>query len=605
VRALHAARLGSALLSALSVAAAYLVFLALWPPQAGRADRRRLLAVGVAACWPQVAYLGGMVNNDNLLILLATVLLWLLLRALRFGWRREGLAVGVVLGLALLTKVNALLLIAPVGVAFLLRVVTLRGAAQRREATWLVAALLMTTAICGWWYVRNYALYGDALNLRAQYETWGARPVAGAENTLAVAHALRGLPDVYANWWARFGFTTSSQVVYSFFDGLSLVALVSLLWYAVRAFRGLDDDVRRQAALIGAFLGVLILGLLFYASRELTGNQPRYLFPGLAAWCALIGLGVTALLRSMRAVLLLMAVLVAVSTVSLLEFLPAYAPAPLPGQIEQPLQYTFGDPPVAVLIGTSGGTLRGRPGEIVRFSLYWRALRPAEGALITYLRSVDSEAVRRESYPATGHRQATEWQPGETWAEHYLVRIPAETEAQRVYPLVAGLYDRAAEQPLIARDAEGAVVTPIIAQAVINGEAVADDRIAFRFGGQIGLGTPQVRWTAEGAEMCLRWIALEAGRARYHVFVHALGVDGALIGQHDGPAGGVRYPSEAWAAGETVAECVAVRAARDQAARLMLGLYAPGDGARLPLYDTDGQRATDDALALPLSAAGQ
>ena len=117
-------RLLSALMAAGSVALAFL-FVREMLPSVPWAAPAAALAV---ACEPMFAFIGGAVNNDSLLILLATALLYLLARVLQRGLDvRLALATGLVLGLGIAAK--------PHMYAFLpLAVATLGYAAWRQRS---------------------------------------------------------------------------------------------------------------------------------------------------------------------------------------------------------------------------------------------------------------------------------------------------------------------------------------------------------------------------------------------------------------------------------------------------------------------------------------
>jgi 4-amino-4-deoxy-L-arabinose transferase-like glycosyltransferase len=109
----------------------------------------RTLALLLAAILPSLVHLFGMVTNEPLLVLLSSAALLLLtLLITAEGWSRLLLAVllGGVLGLALLTKVSALIVVLLVGAAFL---AALAGGVGRRPAARLrhAAPLLLSIAI--------------------------------------------------------------------------------------------------------------------------------------------------------------------------------------------------------------------------------------------------------------------------------------------------------------------------------------------------------------------------------------------------------------------------------------------------------------------------
>jgi hypothetical protein len=114
----------------------------------------RLAALALAAVLPASVHLDGMASNEMLLEFLGTLALVMVPWAFAGGARRAAL-VGLVLGLALLTKISALALAASVfaGAALLPRA---------RWRGWALAALVSVT-LSGWYYAHNRIHYGKAL----------------------------------------------------------------------------------------------------------------------------------------------------------------------------------------------------------------------------------------------------------------------------------------------------------------------------------------------------------------------------------------------------------------------------------------------------------
>jgi hypothetical protein len=95
--------------------------------------------------------------------------------------------------------------------------------------------------------------------------------------------------------------------------------------------------------------------------------------------------------------------------------------------------------------------------------------------------------------------------------------------------------------------------------------------------------------------LALFWEALAPPGARYKVFVHLIGPDGALAGQHDAEPG----DTSAWTAGQAVVDTHGVIVPLDAAPgayELRAGLYPADGGPRLPVT-VDG-RPSGDTLVL-------
>jgi hypothetical protein len=76
---------------------------------------------------------------------------------------------------------------------------------------------------------------------------------------------------------------------------------------------------------------------------------------------------------------------------------------------------------------------------------------------------------------------------------------------------------------------------------------------------------------------------------------------GERIAQRDGPPVNGRYPSSTWLPGQIIPDNhrIPLPAGVNPAdLRVAVGLYAPGDGARLPVTDARGARVLDDQIML-------
>jgi hypothetical protein len=115
-RAVHVMRLLSALLGGITVTAVYLATRQAFPGS----EEAALLAAQLVAFNPQFAFMGGVVNNDNLVNCLVAMAVALTLYGLRrgFTWRRA-LVLGLVCGLAALAKLGGLAALAFVGMGLL------------------------------------------------------------------------------------------------------------------------------------------------------------------------------------------------------------------------------------------------------------------------------------------------------------------------------------------------------------------------------------------------------------------------------------------------------------------------------------------------------
>jgi hypothetical protein len=603
-RAAHLLRLVSVIFGVCTVLTAWAIFRLLWPD---RPDRR-LLALGFVAFMPQFIHMSSRISNDILSYWLATLALLLVLRQIHDGpsWPRAA-GLGLVLGLALLAKLSTSFLIFPIGLATLL---------DRRAWRYAGLTVALVLIIAGWWYARNWSLYGEPTGAEIVFRYSAPFEKIG-DGSLALDLGVQRVPFAYQSFWARFGggSVAVGSWIYTFFDALTVLTCAGLGIGVIRFAFGFISHSNatssiptsrlefKYALVIGISALAWILAVLYWSSRAWSGNQGRFLLPGIAAWGALVAWGLdqwTPRPVRMPAALGGIAVLAVIAAICLFGyFLPAYQVSPVPAQIERPLNIQYGE--AAQLIGMAPAQPGVQPGAVIRLTLYWRALRPAEIGLQAYLHSVDSNVVRRDSLPGTGNLLSTDWRPGETWAERYVVSIPADAPVQTVSSLIAGLYDPQSGQVLPATDGQGHELTPIIGRIAINGPPQRF-KPAYRFGNVIGLAEPTLTQHADQVEVCLRWLSLAKTSTDYHVFVHVLGADGTPITQADfQPKNGV-YPTGAWSPGEAIDDCVTldVPGLPETGWQVAIGLYNLDDGLRLPVRDSKGRALPDDrVLASP------
>ncbi len=178
------------------------------------------LATVLGGLMPMNLYRSQYVSNEPLagLLIGCVVLLAIALLQQREQFRlRQCVAIGLVLGLALLAKVTALLIMFPVAFAIIYAGCAGEGSARRVAARTIKALSIvfgLAGLIAGWYYFRNYIEFG--------------RPFMGGWE------AVRGI-----EWWQDPGYRTPNQLlafgdalihpifsgVYSFWDGI-----YSTLW---------------------------------------------------------------------------------------------------------------------------------------------------------------------------------------------------------------------------------------------------------------------------------------------------------------------------------------------------------------------------------------
>ena len=291
--AVHLIRVFSVLLGAGTILCTYTIAFWLFPGRPAIA----VAAMAFNAFLPMFIFISASVNNDNLVIFLSSLSLVLLMRVIRRGatpWLLLGL--GALIGLACLAKLSALGLLPLACLALALR--SMRAHRDDQDRPWFSiftrwvgeCALVIVPAvlIAGWWYARNWQLYGDLLGLNAMVAIAGGRPPLRTLSDLL--GEFRGFR--YSFWGVLGGFNILLRPawVYLLLDLLSVAALVGLAAWAWRTWRRRTPAPWPELLLLAAWIGVEAVALLRWTSVTLA-SQGRLMFAALTAICLFLALG--------------------------------------------------------------------------------------------------------------------------------------------------------------------------------------------------------------------------------------------------------------------------------------------------------------------------
>jgi hypothetical protein len=138
--------------------------------------RRQALAAGFAAVLPMHVYSASYFSNESLHTLLASLAILATVDAILAERASAGRAalVGLLYGLAALVKFTVLLVVPVAALALAACWWGVRRLPLRRIAVLAAAALLPFAGVAGWFYARNWWVFGDPL-----MANWGDMPGAG------------------------------------------------------------------------------------------------------------------------------------------------------------------------------------------------------------------------------------------------------------------------------------------------------------------------------------------------------------------------------------------------------------------------------------------
>jgi 4-amino-4-deoxy-L-arabinose transferase-like glycosyltransferase len=242
------------------------------------------IAGALIAFNPMFLFIHASFNNDCLLNFIAAGVVY---GVVRTAHRRPSVAwaaaLGVVLGLAALTKLSGLVLVPPVLFYLFLRRDSLAGVAIRSGAL-----LLGLAAVASWWFLRNYVLYGSFT--AAEFHTALAGNGRGDLVPLALLFEWDGFVKSIWGVFGGFNIIYPDGVYYAFY-AMSLL-LVGLAGWGLMA----QMRTRRpaEALFLAALVAVNLAGVAYWTSF-LLGSQGRFLFPSISAWSVLAVGGVARL----------------------------------------------------------------------------------------------------------------------------------------------------------------------------------------------------------------------------------------------------------------------------------------------------------------------
>lgn len=288
--AAHLARWVSVLTGAITVTFTYAI--------ARRVFKSRglaLLAAALTAFNPQFLFVSGSVSLDGMTAMTCTLALWQLIRTLERPLRWQGWALtGVWCGLAVLSKPSAFTIGLVAGVLLLL--------SARRHRSWGLLwrgalPLGMTSLlVSGWWFVRNWTLYGDPLGWQTFLTNWA---VVQRNSRVKWGDVYRFFATQFQSYWARFGWMTISAPswVYPLLLTLCGLGLVGWgIWFWRRRHRSLS--VSQLLGLVALALFPLLQETFQFRSIFVFNDswyQGRYLFPAVAALSILLAAGLWSL----------------------------------------------------------------------------------------------------------------------------------------------------------------------------------------------------------------------------------------------------------------------------------------------------------------------
>ncbi len=246
---------------------------------------------------PRFTYMSAAINSDNLVNLIAAALLLTLIYGIKqqSPTRRWMVTMGSLMGLGLITKQTIAVVIIASGV-MILWLVWQQPKAQRVKtfvtmAVWMGSSMLL---ISGWFFVRNWLVYGDLTGLSligSQDSSYTPYPYTHfSDSFLEMLFATSPLvipffPTMFRSFWEYFDHVSIKvpQPIFWLFFVLTIGGGVGTLLWLVRQWRQRSGTKwqRASVASIALFIGLILASVFSACYRMDYQPQGRYLFTAL------------------------------------------------------------------------------------------------------------------------------------------------------------------------------------------------------------------------------------------------------------------------------------------------------------------------------------
>lgn len=209
------------------------------------------------------------ISNDSLGVTLFSGLMLVVLRYFNHQqmWQ-DAVGIGVLLGLGLLTK--AYFLTAVPALAVVLLLAWFSGRSRQRLIAHAVVIGVLAVVISGWWYLRNYTLYG---NISGMQELTLTADLSLADRLKAIGRVewSSSVPAMWKQhiWIGNTSLLALSGTTYQIGYWLILLAIVGAIRSGFRWLRQPTDERMdrprvRSLAILAAFYGFFVAGVFYH-----------------------------------------------------------------------------------------------------------------------------------------------------------------------------------------------------------------------------------------------------------------------------------------------------------------------------------------------------
>lgn len=605
--AMHLVRFLSVLMGFGTVALTFWLGRLLFPARPAIA----LAAAAFTAFNPMFLFISGVINNDNLSTLLASLLLVLVARLAT--WRGQPplgfyVALGVAAGAGMLAKFQ---------IGFMLPLIALALAiVARRERSWrplLIGGAIsggLTIALAGWWYWRNFRLYGDATGINVFLDMVGRRQVPADLRQLWTERETFMMA-----FWGFFGGVNVPLPgwAYTAFNALAAIGVIGLIvalarWAVRRGERTTSAPLLWARVFAVVWPVIIFLSLLSW-TRQTWASQGRLWFSAIAALSVWLAVGLAGWTRRRAAQRALLSIAVG-AFVAIAIYAPIFAihPAYSLDRMARFSGATHEFPGRRAVCWAEPGEARPalcmaaqpisgevRPGEYVKFTPTFTVTGELtrDWSLFVHLVSADGIIeAQRDVYPGGGLLATSEITRDDAWNNPIAVRVPEGVYTPQTLDVTLGLYHLPTGDRMIPTGdgADAAHNRVLLGQVdLVPPEGQVPNPVGANFAGRLTLlgymVDDRTLRPGETATVTLYWQTTGDLSEEYAISVQV--IDPVTLTKAAQLDALPQPPTSAWTPGETVVETRALAVFPDAAPgryRLMVRVYpdgAPGEPLRV------------------------
>ena len=558
------------------------------------------LAVALFILAPVYLQFAVVLNNDALLIMLSSLIFWLLARTMRFGFRwRTSAAMGVLLGLGLLTKIFIFPVVVVIPFVFLWHGREQRGAALRH----LMMVVILSGLISGWWYIRNYTLYGEftaASVNEALVKTRRTTPISWGE--------LRGFLTLWpGELWLEAHLVTPVTSTWSYVVGRIGLGILMLGVLGAIVGRWRQAAVRGHVVCVFAPVLAGILFMTYGATRNIHGGSTTVMRAALPALCLLFSLAIITWLpkRDYMVGIIVIGLVLFLAFFQVAFFLSRYAPVGVTSAAEIKVAHELNiDFENGVrLLGYELEERHLQPGDVTRVRLCWEARQGLDNSqnyafTVQLVLPEHPAAAHINAYHASGRFPTSIWTDGDAFCEWVPLEIQQEAVVPRAYDLRIGLFlpDGA---DISYTTPEGELSHYLVVDKIGVTQPIDNDLSPVAQVDEWGaLMDYQTQLEGGTFTLDLTWLAWRPTAVPYTYYLHVLDAEGNVVEQLDRPPMNGLFPTSFWQAGVLFTDTLSLEVP-SEAARFRFGVYDPE--FRRGIWKVDGGSVGDGLTVLDLA----